>query len=207
MDLAAEWEQGVTQWTREHRHRRLRTASSSGRRVVPSGSLRRSTFPSRRRPVLAPIRRRTSRPPPRPSAARPPASSPRICAAARTPAAPPATPLRRSARQADNTRRCPELVSRCCNRRRAARAARRTHDRERAFADRADAWLPGLGRREARTTRRRSATDYKPRKAACTDSVQAQAKRSAAVRPRARGAHITASVSSTADRRTPRGWQ
>ena len=46
------------------------------RRVVPRRSLRGSTFPTRRRRVLARIRRRTSRPPPRPSAARPPASSP-----------------------------------------------------------------------------------------------------------------------------------
>jgi hypothetical protein len=69
-------------------------------------------------------------------------AAPGICAGARTPAAPPVTPVGRSACRADDTRRCPELVSRCCNRRRAARAARRTHDRERAFVVRADAWLP-----------------------------------------------------------------
>ena len=69
---------------------------------------------------------------------------------------------------------------------------------------------PGLGRRgqtSARTTRRRSATDYKPRKGACNASVQAHAKRSAAVGPRARGAHIGSTSEQQADRRTPRGWQ
>lgn len=76
VDLAASWEQGVAQLTRDHRQRPWRAGLSRGRRVVPRRSLRGSTFPTRRRRVLARIRRRTSRPPPRPSAARPPASSP-----------------------------------------------------------------------------------------------------------------------------------
>jgi hypothetical protein len=52
VDLAVEWEQGVARLTREHRQRRLRTGSSSGRRVVPSGSLRGSNLSEQTPPRL-----------------------------------------------------------------------------------------------------------------------------------------------------------
>jgi hypothetical protein len=180
------------------------------RRPLPAHRRRWEGTEGGREPRLAPIRRRTSRPPPRPSAAGPPASSPRVCAAARSPAAPPATPVCRSAVQADNTRRCPELVSRCCNRRRAARAARRTYDRERAFADRADAWLPRprtAGPDSARTTRRRSATITSPEKRRALLASKRRRKGWPRLAREPAERTSAAPVSSTADRRTPRGSQ
>jgi hypothetical protein len=75
VDLASEWEQGVAQLTRDTVSAGCAQARQEGGASCHAAACGAPPFPSRRRPVLAPIRRRTSRSP-RPSAARPPASSP-----------------------------------------------------------------------------------------------------------------------------------
>ena len=69
---------------------------------------------------------------------------------------------------------------------------------------------PGVGRRgqtSARTTRRRSATDSKPRKAVALLASKSRRKGRPRLGRQAAERTSAAPVSSRADRRTPRGWQ